>query len=82
MRAFTFIFLAVSCVIFSVGSRVCADPVPFARDQLLADLTRDLTSHFNLEGDLQLELVRPWVPPSLVAEAWTLELLEYPSMPT
>ena len=55
---------------------------PFTRDQLVAALSRDLAGHFNLEGDLQLELVRAWAPPARVAAAWSLTVLEYPSMPS
>ena len=54
---------------------------PFSRDQLVTALTRDLAGHFNLEGELQLELVRTWSPPARVATAWSLTVLEYPSMP-
>ena len=54
----------------------------FTHDQVVAALTRDLASHFNLEGDLQLELLRAWTPPSRAATKWTLEVLEYPLMPS
>jgi len=50
------------------------------RDQFLADLARDLTAHFNLDGDLQLELPRGWLAPSSVATRWTLDVSEYPSL--
>src|SRR5688572_17738201 len=40
---------------------------PFTREQLMAELTRSIGSHFNLEGDLQLELLRAWTPPARVA---------------
>jgi len=53
---------------------------PLARDQLLAALTRELTAHFNPEGELQLELVRPWSPPARVAGSWAVEVLEYPAV--
>ena len=58
-----------------------AAPVPFARDQFISQLGSDLSSHFKLEGELQLELIRPWSPPARLAEAWSIELLEYPSVP-
>lgn len=63
-----------------------ADAVPVAspltREQLLASLTRDLSAHFNLEGDLQLELIRDWAPPARVSSAWQITVLEYPSVPS
>jgi flagella basal body P-ring formation protein FlgA len=59
-----------------------ANPAPLARDQFVSELSRNLSAHFNLEGDLQLELLRPWSPPALVAEGWNVEVLEYPSIPS
>lgn len=53
---------------------------PLTHDQFIATLARDLAAHFNLEGELQLELIRPWSPPSRVASAWTLGVVEYPSV--
>lgn len=50
------------------------------RDQFLGDLTRELTAHFNLEGDLQLELPRTWTPPAQLAGHWMVEIAEYPSL--
>ena len=55
---------------------------PFTRDQFVAALTRDLAGHFNLEGDLQLELARAWAPPARVAAAWSVLVLEYPARPS
>ena len=67
----------------SAGELSPAAPPPaavgYARDSLLADLTRELGTHFNLEGELQLELLRAWSPPSRVASAWEVSVLEYPS---
>lgn len=54
---------------------------PFTREHLLTSLTRTLAAHFNLEGELQLELLRPWTPPARVAAVWELTVLEYPSVP-
>jgi flagellar basal body P-ring formation protein FlgA len=59
-----------------------AASTPFTRDQLVVALTRAITTHFNLEGDLQLELLRPWTSPSRVASLWDLTVLEYPAMPS
>ncbi len=57
-----------------------SSPTPFTRDQLIGSLTRALVSHFSLEGDLQLELIRPWTPPARVATVWELSVLEYPTV--
>jgi flagellar basal body P-ring formation protein FlgA len=55
---------------------------PFTREHLLATLAREITAHFNFEGDLQLELLRPWSPPARVASRWDLAIMEYPSVPS
>ena len=54
---------------------------PLTRDQFVTLLARDLTEHFRLEGDLQLELLRPWNPPAALAAKWTLEVQDYPLQP-
>ena len=61
---------------------ISAAPSPLARDQFIAELAANLSNHFRLEGELNLELLRPWSPPSRVAESWAIELLDYPSVPS
>jgi flagella basal body P-ring formation protein FlgA len=55
---------------------------PFSREQLLAALTRAVGTQFNLEGDLQLELIRPWTPPQRTAATWDLNVLDFPATPS
>jgi flagella basal body P-ring formation protein FlgA len=55
---------------------------PLTRDDFVAALARNLAGHFNLEGDLQLELLRPWTPPTRLAAAWDVAVVEYPSVPS
>ncbi|MCX6954828.1 MAG: flagellar basal body P-ring formation chaperone FlgA [Verrucomicrobia bacterium] len=55
---------------------------PFTREQFIAALTRDLAAHFNLEGELQLDLVRAWSAPARAATTWEVSVLEYPSAPS
>lgn len=57
------------------------DPAAFTREQVEAALTRALAAHFHVEGELQIELLRPWVAPRRVASAWTINVLEYPPAP-
>lgn len=59
------------------------DPVasPLAQSQFTDLLARDLAAHFNLEGDLQLELIRSWSSPERVARDWQLQILEFPAVP-
>ena len=53
---------------------------PFAQDAFTAALTAELVAHFNLEGDLQLELLRAWTPPPQVARNWQVAIVEYPTV--
>ncbi len=65
----------------SAPMATAAAPVtPLTRDMLLSSLSRDLVAHFDLEGDLELDLIRDWAPPALVAKAWTVEIREYPTV--
>jgi flagella basal body P-ring formation protein FlgA len=69
-----------SCLAFGATARaVEPTPAPLSRTQLLADLAAQLTVHFSLEGDLQVDLVRPWTPPAQTAKLWTLDVYEYPN---
>jgi flagella basal body P-ring formation protein FlgA len=78
MKLRGFIFLLAGVVV--AAARLAAEPAPLARDAFTSDLARELQAHFNLEGELGLELIRPWSPPARLAEAWTLEMLEFPSV--
>jgi flagellar basal body P-ring formation protein FlgA len=51
------------------------------REHALALLSRDLTAHFNLEGELQLESLRAWTPSTRTASVWELNVVEYPNAP-
>jgi len=54
---------------------------PFAQDHFIAVVTRELAAHFNLEGELQLELLRNWNPPTRLARDWQVEITEFPTLP-
>jgi len=51
------------------------------REQALAALSQQLVEHFNLVGDLQLELSRPWVEPAPAAAPIALVIAEFPAQP-
>ncbi len=51
------------------------------RAQLLSLLSRQVAAHYNLEGDLELDLARPWTPPDRTAAKWDLSILDYPASP-
>lgn len=66
---------------FSLSLRAAdAGLTPLTQDALVSALSQDLTAHFNLEGDLQLELLRQWMPPARVASDWRVIINEYPSV--
>ena len=53
---------------------------PLAQNEFSDALARGLSSHFNLEGELQIELLRNWAPPQLVARDWQVVITEHPSV--
>jgi flagella basal body P-ring formation protein FlgA len=79
LQFFATVALLASACLLRAADVPLASPTPLTREQLLANLARELSSHFNLEGDLQLELVRAWTPPARVTAAWQVQVLEYPT---
>jgi flagella basal body P-ring formation protein FlgA len=60
-----------------------ADPgikTAFTGTQLAAELTRSFADHYRLEGDLQIELLRPWTPSVASAGSWQVVIEEYPNI--
>lgn len=53
-------------------------PTSLSREQVLTELTRQLTDRFQIRGDLQLELLRPWVAPTPVLGGIEIEIIECP----
>ncbi len=52
---------------------------------LAAALAGDLKSHYNLEGDLDIQFSRPWTPPAAAATVdadWSVLVLDYPATPS
>lgn len=78
MRRLSLLLLALSTL--AVPARPAGAAVPLTPDIVVAALTRDLTAHFNLEGELSLELLRAWTPPALAAADWQVAITEYPSV--
>jgi flagella basal body P-ring formation protein FlgA len=61
------------------GSDSASTTKPYTREELVSGLTRAIATHFNLEGDLQLELLRAWTPPVRTAAAWELNVTDLPA---
>jgi flagella basal body P-ring formation protein FlgA len=53
---------------------------PLTREDFVTALAGNLTDHFNLEGELQLELNRAWLAPVQLAHRWSVAITEYPPM--
>lgn len=70
----------VSAAAFEVRGSAPVSATPLTREQLMSALSRDLAAHFNLDGDLQLDLLRPWAPPARLATSWDASILEYPAV--
>lgn len=85
MRSLLALFLLVLCVsapsvLRAAEGEGAPTPAPLTREKFVAALAGEFSSHFSLEGDLQLELLRPWSAPDRVAREWTLAISEYPSI--
>ena len=80
-------FLRLALISVAVGGLLpapasAANPVPFTRELAIGALTRAVADHYHLEGDLQLEFIRPWAPPARVATVWEMNVIEFPAVPT
>jgi flagella basal body P-ring formation protein FlgA len=72
--------LSVLLLLAAAAFAPAAEVTPLTQAAVVEALSRDLAAHFNLEGDLQLELLRPWTPPAVVAADWRIIVNEYPSV--
>jgi len=81
LRFITLVFVTALSVVAvrAAGAETAATGTRLTREDFIAALTRDLSAHFRLEGDLQLELIRPWSAPDKTAGAWETVVLEYPA---
>ena len=66
----------------SAFSAANADAVagPLTREDFVKALSGNFVSHFNLEGDLQLDLLRAWAAPERVAREWSVDVSEFPAL--
>ncbi len=53
---------------------------PLTREDFTKALSANFVSHFNLEGDLQLDLLRAWSAPERVAREWSVDVSEFPAL--
>jgi flagella basal body P-ring formation protein FlgA len=76
-----YLFIALGAALDLRAADPVAAPGAFSPDALAAALNRDLAGHFNLEGDFQVGITRPWIPDHQVGNDWTVEITEYPTAP-
>lgn len=79
--SFALLFL-LTCAAPVLAQAPAASDADVLREAVLADLARQLTTQFNAEGELQLEFVRPWTPPSGVNDVAGIQVTvsEYPTV--
>jgi flagella basal body P-ring formation protein FlgA len=70
--------LALSAVARAEENRPVSGPL--TREDFVWTITGDFVAHFNLEGELQLELLRAWSAPDRVARLWTIDVSEFPAV--
>jgi flagella basal body P-ring formation protein FlgA len=78
----TRLLLLLALGLGSGGAARADEPLarPLAQEEFLAALAREIQSHFSLEGDLAIELVRPWNTPARVARDWQVTVTEFPTV--
>ena len=81
MKAAVLIALVCSLLAAPAASRAAAaaPAAPCEAGFFRAELERQMSAHFGLEGDFQLDFLRPWTPPSGAAARWEVSVSEYPS---
>jgi len=83
MTRFIKILLSVvACVTAATIRAENTDAVagPLTREDFTKALSSNFVSHFNLEGDLQLDLLRTWSAPDRVAREWSVDVSEFPAL--
>jgi len=74
--------LAQACLVRGAEA-AAATATPAARtlgqEEVQLQLRDALMAHYNLGGELQLDLLRPWVAPAATPSGYLLEIVEFPS---
>jgi flagella basal body P-ring formation protein FlgA len=80
MRAFLRLLLLLALAAPAARAQAADAGAPCTQEDFVRALAAGLSAHFNLEGELQLELLRPWSPPARLAREWRVVILEYPAV--
>lgn len=74
-----------AALLFGAAARAqaSADPAaPFTGERLATELAQALSAHFNLDGTLEVHLLRPWISPAGEARSWAVAITEFPIAPS
>lgn len=83
MRRFLILSLLSAAILAPMSAgQAGAVPAPLSREDFVTGLTQALVAHYNLEGSLELDLLRPWSAPARLAREWTVEVAEFPAVLT
>jgi flagella basal body P-ring formation protein FlgA len=63
----------------TASTAVDPNPSTFTREQVQAEIARQLTDHYQLRGELRLELERTWTNPAPLAGGYELTVMEFPA---
>lgn len=76
--SFALLFSVAMGLVTRVQAAAPAAGETLSREQVVASLSQQLAAHFKVEGELQLELLRPWIEPVPAAAPMTLTIVEFP----
>jgi flagellar basal body P-ring formation protein FlgA len=84
-RVFRLFFLFVFAGL--AGLRSAPEPeavvkVGYDAERFRGEICRLLAAHFNLDGELEVEFIRPWIPPVRTAGVWQVVVSEFPAVAT
>lgn len=81
MLRLVFLFLLAGTAPVASATDAPADSSPLAQEEFVALVGRELAAHFKLDGELHLDLMRPWTAPAAVARTWEVSVVTYPAAP-
>jgi flagella basal body P-ring formation protein FlgA len=75
------------CFAGVAGLRSAPEPetalkVGYDAERFRGEICRLLAAHFNLDGELEVQFIRPWTPPVRTAGVWQVVVSEFPTAPT
>jgi flagella basal body P-ring formation protein FlgA len=77
---FSFLAAPFLCAL-PLAAEQASEAAAFTPQALESAFVHDIAAHFNLEGEFQVSLDRPWVPERAIGAGWSLTVLEYPNTP-